>query len=200
MIRFLLFVTLLLSIYSADAQRRHKHKRIEIDEKKETTVDVVPLELPTNNNSNNGPINVSIMFEHHYPYCGGAYPTDEQMNNYQVIRNSNFILVNIETGEQQIVRTDSTGTLDLSLPPGEYGIKEMFKNCTFAEFLKNNPMSQRTDVQLMGEDCYKNWWASYMGEFTVTSPNLIIRDTYSTHDACFTGNNPCIVYLGPYPP
>lgn len=201
MIRFILFALFsILVLNPVNAQTKERNKTVRVNKRKATPVEtVITPKLDTEVNPTR-PINVSIYIDHYYPYCGGAAPSYEQMNNYQAMANSNFVLVNLETGKKQIVKTDSTGHLNLLLPVGKYGIKELFKDCTFNEFLQKNTSSQGSYIQDMGEDCYKNWWASYLGEFSITDPSLIIDGHYSLSEGCFTGNNPCIVYLGPYPP
>jgi hypothetical protein len=126
MIRTVLF--LLIVLFSSNDLIAQKDKRVKKEKKtKEESLekDTAPT-LKT--------FNVSIYITHYYPYCGGAYPDESQQNNYQPLRNTNFVLINFTANTETIVQSDSTGTLKLNLAPGKYGIKEMFKNIPFEEF------------------------------------------------------------------
>ena len=149
--------------------------------------------------------NVKIIISHTNPYCGGAYPTEEVLaNRTRVQANTSFILINLESKEKTKVVTDATGTLYLDLPNGKYAIQELYKDCTLEEFKKQNPPPSgqyyRDNPDPSGE-CYKTWWESNLGQFEITknTPDIQMYN-WGTSDACFTGNNPCIYYNGPYPP
>lgn len=144
--------------------------------------------------------NVIIAIDHYFPYCGGAYPTDDQMNNYQKIVNAPFLLIDLDTGEKQTVKTNTSGELVLNLKPGRYGLKETFKDCSFEKFMEHYTIESSDYYADGGIDCYKNWWASNFLEFTVTAVEEKQTLRYTFSDQCFTGNNPCISYMGPYPP
>jgi len=195
MVRVLFFVLFtIFFVIPVDAQKKDSINNGGYDRKRLTIEDVEYLE------TKKFPINIIIFIDQYIPYCGGASPSEEQMNNYQAFGNTDFVLVNIETGEKIIVKTDSTGHLNLSLPIGKYGIKEIFKNCTFQEFYQNALSQSNSYIQEMDEECYRNWWSSYLGEFSITESTSVIKEHYSTSQGCFTGNNPCIIYTGPYPP
>jgi len=144
--------------------------------------------------------NVFITITQYFPYCGGAYPTEQEMNNFSPLSNCNFILINLETKAESTIKTNSAGILILDLAPGNYAVKEMYKNCTYEEFLIKHPIISNQDMMNAGEECYKKWWSSYLCEFIITATGFIIEYEISLFDQCFTGNNPCISYLGPYPP
>ncbi|OFZ66391.1 MAG: hypothetical protein A3D92_24185 [Bacteroidetes bacterium RIFCSPHIGHO2_02_FULL_44_7] len=99
------------------------------------------------------------------------------------------------------VQTNENGILYLNLPKGRYAIRELFKDCTFAEFVeKNPPQSGSYLIPSPDSDCYKNWWESNLGEFEITDPASTQLFMWGTGSRCFTGINPCVEYYGPYPP
>lgn len=144
--------------------------------------------------------NVSIYFTHYYPNCGGAAPDESQMNNFQPLCNTPFLLMNLITNTDTLVKTDSTGRLNLNLAPGKYGIKELYKDIPFDEFYQKYNIGADMYTQNMGKECYQDWWSRLMLEFVITDETTTIQLEASTSDACFTGNNPCLIYTGPYPP
>ena len=144
--------------------------------------------------------NVEVNVDHYYPYCGGAYPDESELNNYSILSNTSFMLYCLDTNEKLIVKSDQYGTIRLMLKPGRYALREMYKECSYEEFAeKYKPKTLGSDYE---EDplCYKRWWASYFLDFTIESPEIKQVFNHTFFDACFTGNNPCISYFGPYPP
>ncbi|MBK7129418.1 MAG: hypothetical protein IPM74_07105 [Crocinitomicaceae bacterium] len=145
--------------------------------------------------------NVSIKFMHYYPYCGGAYPDESELNNYFIFTNTTYNLINLTDKTKIQVKTDSLGYLNIFLPPGKYGIQELFKDCTFDEFYeryKSKTTDQYTEDQ--GTICYRSWWSSMLVEFEITDSTTVFTWEATTFSACFTGENPCLNYFGPYPP
>lgn len=178
---------------SASAQKKERVKKIRDENHgKVQSIDSSSLVLPT--------FNVSIYFTHHYPYCGGAYPDESQLNNYQPLRNHSFLLINLTTNYDSLVKADSTGTLNLNLAPGKYGIKELYKNIPFEEFYQKYNTGENEYTQSMGKECYQQWWSSLMLEFRIVDNYTKIQRECSTSEDCFTGKNPCLSYFGPYPP
>ena len=158
------------------------------------------VEYGPQNDSLIGDANIEVNVSHYYPYCGGAYPDESELNNYSILSNTPFMLYCLDTNEKIIVKSDQNGTIKLLLKPGKYALREMYKECSYDEFAeKYKPKNLGNDYE---EDvlCYKRWWASYFLEFTVESPEIKQIFNHSFFDACFTGNNPCISYFGPYPP
>lgn len=145
---------------------------------------------------------VKITITHYFPYCGGPVPSQEMLDNQtQLQANTEFILIHKKTGRESKVQTDSLGVLNLNLPIGQYAIKELYKDCTFETFLKKyHQPSQGNYTPSPEEGCYKKWWKSYLGEFTVSSSNTTYNFNFGSRAACFTGLNPCIYYNGPWPP
>ena len=146
--------------------------------------------------------NISITITHFQPWCGGMAPTEEMMERQtQLQRYTSFILLDIISGEKSKVKTDSTGTLYLKIAPGKYAIRELYKDCTFEEFKAENYREPDDYYVVNGQaDCYETWWASNLGTFEILAGDEIQHFDWSTRDRCFTGNNPCVSYTGPWPP
>jgi hypothetical protein len=144
-----------------------------------------------------GSYNVHITITEPVPYCGGAAPTEEMLNRTNPV-SGNFVLVHVETGEKTIVTSES-GILRLQLNVGNYILKETFKDVSFEQFMNDIPQSGRS-IKPGTEDCYKKWWSTNLSEFEILpdSPRLYLQ--CSLYRACYTGNNPCDIYTGPYPP
>lgn len=155
---------------------------------------LIPEEIPAHN--------IAITITHFTPYCGGAHPSEEILEmQYQLLGNTAFILLNLETLEKVNVQTNAQGVLYLNLPKGRFAIRELFKECSFSEFVERNPpRSGSYFFPSPDSDCYRNWWSSHLGEFEITDLAQLQSFTWGTGDRCFTGSNPCIEYNGPYPP
>ncbi len=146
--------------------------------------------------------NVLLNISHHGSYCGGMAPTSEMLAalNYQQA-NTTFVLIHKSSNTKANVKTDSLGILKLSLVPGEYAIREYFKNCTFEEFIKQQKTAEGEYFQHTGGDeCYRNWWEANLLDFEISDTLSILKKDLSTSTRCFVGNNPCLKYTGPYPP
>jgi len=150
--------------------------------------------------STEGKFNVRVIIGQHFQYCGGAYPDEDQMNNYTPLSSAVFHLYNLDTGEKTAVKTNGKGILELNLLPGRYGLKELFKDCSFDEFYTNHRVPDYNDYEQGDESCYKNWWQSNFIEFVVTIPGSPQSFYHTFYHPCFTGINPCLNYFGPYPP
>jgi hypothetical protein len=143
--------------------------------------------------------NVRIQLTHYFPYCGGAAPNESQQNNFSLLSNTDFLLINLNSSEKTTVHTDSSGYLTLKLEPGHYGIQEIYKDCSFEEFMQRVERTSGNYFLEMDETCYKDWWKKLLGEFKILGDeNLELK--MSTSSACFTGTNPCLMYTGPDPP
>lgn len=148
------------------------------------------------------PYNTKITITHFTPYCGGAAPDQFILENQtQFQRLTTFLLLNVHTGEKLRVKTDSSGVLYLNLPKGVYAIREQYKDCSFETFLAENP-APTGEYYMPSADfnCYRNWWVSNLVEIQITDTSKIQEFHCGTSESCFTGNNPCIYYNGPYPP
>ncbi len=178
---------------SASAQKKERVKKIKPERSIiEETVDSSTLVLQA--------FNVSIYITQHIPYCGGAYPDESEQNRNIPLIHANFVLINLTTNTQSIVQTDSTGTLKLSLAPGKYGLQEIYKNIPFDEFYAKYYNGGNSQIITEGKECYRSWWSRLLSEFIIVDPATTIQSDCTIYDACFTGNNPCLNYFGPYPP
>lgn len=196
MLRFVIFNLVILLATVSFSQNSEKNKKVKSKIKSEVKEVEVDTNLYKPNNENH---NVKIYFSHYYPYCGGAYPTDEQQNNYVIRNYEKFALINIDTNDTLFVKTDSVGYLKLNLPQGNYKIKEMYQLCSFNEFLSKYQTNESGYVQSDGQNCYRSWWESSLIEFTITG-STPLQNSVTTADRCFVGSNPCLFYNGPYPP
>jgi len=143
--------------------------------------------------------NVKIEIRHSVPYCGGAAPSYEDLNQSYLV-SGNFYLVNLITNQKTLITSNSKGIIALDLNIGKYGILEAFKNVSFHEFKKNNESNNGDYYQTGNDDCYKKWWKANLIEFEVTDNTKTQELKAATYSRCFTGNNPCDMYNGPYPP
>jgi hypothetical protein len=141
--------------------------------------------------------NVIVKITGHTPYCGGAAPTFDQMNNYYTYQSS-LILIDLNDNTKTIIKSSGDGYY-LSLPMGKYAIKEAFKDVPFKSFVANHEIKGMYYMEGT-EECYKNWWKSNLFEFEVTDKDSVIVLETTIGESCFTGNNPCVQYTGPYPP
>lgn len=143
------------------------------------------------------PYNVVISIIEYIPYCGGAAPSDDEFN-----RNFPFtdqlIAINKESG----VKSDlwiNGGLHYIQLEPGKYLIKEKFKDVPLMDFIQshlNNGMYYLND----SDQCYENWKNTNLFEFEIFHADTVVHLNTSVGSLCFTGNNPCLLYTGPYPP
>lgn len=147
---------------------------------------------------NENEFNVKIQITEHIPYCGGAYPSDEQLNNY-IPYNETLVLIDITNGTKKDLNPKN-GILYLNLTEGKYAIKEKYKDVPFHEFYSSNNNTHESYIIQGDNDCYKKWWLSNLLEFEIKA-----NDTSKTYDCaissrCYTGINPCDYYNGPIPP
>jgi len=149
---------------------------------------------------NNEDVSVVINIQRHFPYCGGAAPTNDMLNRYSP-EVGDFILIDNSTQQHKTVRTDDTGNLRLKLSPGSYTIREKYKDTTFEAFyaIQNGATNQMYTINL-DKDCYKKWWKSNLLDFSVNDSTLNEKFKITLRNSCFTGNNPCLIYNGPHPP
>lgn len=175
-------------------KRDHKEK-VEISIETSHTIKV---DFKDSTNEIEFPIRVFI--QKYIPYCGGAAPDWKQMNNYAPVANTQFSLIDLGTGKRTTVLTDSNGIIELNLPVGNYGIKEMFKDCSLYEFKQKFKVENSEYIIAKDSECYEKWWQSNLGEFEVIAGAEKLIFTLTENNSCFTGNNPCIMYVGLYPP
>jgi len=142
--------------------------------------------------------NVQFTITRPIPYCGGAAPTEDMLNRSAPVT-EDFILINVQTNKKTTVRTDENGVVRLALPDGKYILKEKFKDVSFEKFWRNTSVGGQ-NINVGSEDCYKKWWATNLSEFEILPKTPTLRLQLSLYKTCYTGNNPCDVFTGPYPP
>lgn len=142
--------------------------------------------------------NVHLHIQHHYPYCGGAAPTEEMMNNYVAVSGT-YILINHTNNSESNVLAKN-GSIKIQLAPGRYSLRETYKNIPFNDFYAKHSVENGSNKQNRSEDCYKTWWESNLFEFEIGDTTKLIEQSTTTSSRCFIGINPCQIYTGPWPP
>jgi len=142
--------------------------------------------------------NVKIQIIEYYPYCGGASPSHEELNR-QGIYSENVLLIDLSNNQKQTITPNNKGLYLLELKPGNYAIKEMYKNVPFDQFISTVGKTNGAYIIHGSSDCYKNWWESNLKEFTVDSSVALTIVNCSISSSCYTGINPCDYYDGPIP-
>jgi len=153
--------------------------------------DIVEIKLPVHN--------VQILIRQQIPYCGGAYPSDDQLNN-SVVYSGEIVLINHKDASRTVISSIQNGGYYLNLEPGSYSIQEGYKNVTFDQFRMANTKVHSQYIIPGDDECYRNWWKSTLRDFVVTDSEGVLIINCSISSSCYTGNNPCDYYNGPYPP
>ena len=143
--------------------------------------------------------NVHIIIREQIPYCGGAYPSDDQLNN-SAPYGEEIVLINHKDSTRTIVYPMQNTGYYLPLEPGNYSIQEGYKNVSYHQFRSALYINYSEYIVSGDEDCYKKWWESTLIDFTVTNSDTILTVNAFVSVSCYTGKNPCDYYTGPYPP
>lgn len=148
--------------------------------------------------------NVILTIKIKIPYCGGAAPTREMLNRTASEKNAGFYLIYQNgCGDSLWKRefsTDSLGKIRLYLPAGKYCLKRTAKNIPFEEFYKFHK-KENDNFNIYGtKECYYKWWKSCNYSFETANEHEIKEIEIILPSRCFTGENPCQEYIGPYPP
>lgn len=154
---------------------------------------------------NQKPVKVTIHWQVHTSYCGGAYPTPEQQMGWNSpVSNAEFVLLKdsilkLEESEygQTPYRTNSNGMVTLDLYPGKYYLfrTEKFQSIEALE-KKYRPTN---DKQMIweGKECLLSWRSQPDLQLMISKDTTI---TLTENSRCFVGTTPCVHYTGPYPP
>lgn len=151
------------------------------------------------------PLNVNIAVKIHIPHCGGVAPSEEQMNMIVPEINKHFVIVwaednsNTEAMSTKVI-TDSSGVIRVNLPVGKYCLIRKEKHVPFKTFYKSNSGENDDYFEYNNEDCFYKWWKSCTLSFEVTDESEHLSLQTTIYPNCFTGENPCKFYKGPYPP
>lgn len=137
-----------------------------------------------------------------YPYCGGARPPKEILE--QLAQPKPFIgkKFHVITGEKNTegrkiilsFTSDSSGNFSFKLPAGNYSI--------ILDEQVAAPDSKKFTSQFvkMDETCYKDWWAKPYYLLEVGSANIKGLNFSFNHKCFIQSDIPCLQYDGPMPP
>lgn len=143
-----------------------------------------------------------VTFQKHRPYCGGMRPSDTMADGItEVMSNTVFY---IYEGERPAsitnmtkVTTNEEGQLKIDLKKGVYSVIQADKALPLDEFIAKKKI-EGPFYKYSSDDCFDTWRKTpdFVGEIG----RLGIRETVTINEKCFTGDNPCMQYDGPYPP
>ena len=148
---------------------------------------------------------VSLLWQVHTPYCGGAYPTPEQQMGWNsplgnlefvILQDSILDMDHVEYGPQ-VFHTNSNGSVQLALTPGTYFIYKTEKFQTLESLEKKYRPTNDKQMEWEGTDCLKSWRSLPDLRLIVSKDTSIIL---TENARCFEGTAPCTHYTGPYPP
>lgn len=160
-------------------------------------------EVITDNAENlwKGKHTLSVTFNMHRPYCGGAAPSPEQeMGFTEPIANQVYYIYKDERPKSVTkmvkVTTDEQGKFSIDLEEGVYSIIHGDKGLPLDEFIEKKKIIA-SYYNYSDNDCFEKWRTT--PDFTI---NLVktTDETVVISSRCFTGDNPCMDYIGPYPP
>lgn len=140
---------------------------------------------------------VSLKFEKHFPYCGGAVPTPEmEKGTFSPQVNTTFYLVD-SASKQQKITTNELGIANVLLDNGEYSIyTSNKKELSLEEFVKKNKPNNEL-YKIKSTDCFEEWYNKVDFTLTVNSETSNEVVTFTERNRCYTQNNPCVTYEGP---
>lgn len=139
--------------------------------------------------------NVEISINTREPYCGGAFPRDEDLNRVSVGA-FNYLLINTTSNDTSTVKSDASGVIYLNLKVGNYEIREMYKDMSLAQFEGKNQPKENQALLGIDADCYKKWWSENLLKFEVKETINITKLNATINKMCRTGKNPCISFTG----
>ncbi len=144
---------------------------------------------------------LKVTFQSHRPYCGGARPTPEMENGItEALADRVFYIYEGERPSSVTkmikVRTDANGYFSVDLKKGVYSIISEDKTLSLKEFIEKKKII--SDLYTYSSDsCFEEWR---------NTPDLVVElssnETKNVviQERCFTGDNPCMEYMGPAPP
>ena len=145
---------------------------------------------------------LSGLIQTHTPYCGGMKPTPEMEKGvWEPVMNADFYIYqdSMPTKKSDFIhiKTDAEGKFSVKLDPGDYHIVQAQKLLSLEEFIKKNTPSSEL-YRLAPESCFETWKNSPDFSFSMTTEAK--SETFTENHGCFIGANPCLKYVGPYPP
>jgi len=144
---------------------------------------------------------LTVTFQKHTPYCGGAAPTKEQEAGItEPIANQTFYIYKDERPKslKDMIRltTDEKGVLSIDLKDGKYSIISEDKALSLDEFIKKKKVDGQY-YEYSEDSCFETWRTT--PDFTIQLAHPT-KEVVTINHTCFTGDNPCMEYTGPYPP
>lgn len=144
------------------------------------------------------PHNVEVSVKTFIPYCGGASPREDQLNNYAKGIDS-YLLINTSINDTTIIESDSLGIIYLNLEIGNYEIRELYKHMSLDKFKAQNEPKANQVVLNSSEACYKKWWKENLLKFEIKDAIKTTKYDATINKMCFKGKNPCVMYNGQLP-
>ena len=144
---------------------------------------------------------LSVTFQSHSPYCGGAAPTEEQEAGItKSLANEVFYLYKDErpasVTEMIKVTTDAKGTFSIDLKNGVYSVISADKALPIDEFIAKKKIIDQF-YSYSTDSCFETWRTTPDFTIDLSKP---AEEVVTVSEKCFTGDNPCMKYTGPYPP
>jgi hypothetical protein len=136
------------------------------------------------------------------PHCGGALLSLEDSQGRLIpIMNTDYFLIQSfdsipDFSKYQTIKTNELGTIKVDLSEGIYHLFHKDKSLNIDAWLKLK-QRQGENYKNAPESCFLDWKKRPDFIFEIKSDSTI---SLSERHRCFTGNNPCIEYYGPYPP
>ncbi|MFH0867099.1 MAG: hypothetical protein V1904_12960 [Bacteroidota bacterium] len=148
--------------------------------------------------------NVVLTIKRKVPYCGGVVPTYEMANRKETAAYDDFIIQYQQGCGDSLwfkeFNTDSSGMISCHLPVGKYCLKRAVKKIPFDDFYKMHKKEDDKWHTYRDSTCYYNWWKSCDFTFELNDEITSIETEVLLISRCYTGEDPCIIYKGPYPP
>ena len=148
-----------------------------------------------------GKYTLTVTFQSHRPYCGGAAPTKEQEAGFtDPIANEVFYIYKDDRPASAVnmvkVTTDAEGKFSIDLENGLYSVIRADKALPLDEFIAKKKIIDDF-YSYSADSCFETWRNT--PDFTIELTNAA-DEVVTISERCFTGDNPCMKYTGPYPP
>lgn len=146
---------------------------------------------------------VHVHLVDHKPYCGGAFPTSDQLkgfvepitgNVYRLIADT-VILEFSEKGKELFF--NDSGEVQMELKSGGYSLVLADKWLPVEDFMQKYSSSDPRLYRIKGRECFEKWKSSVDFSFTLSSDTSLV---FIRKNHCNTFWNPCIEYIGPASP
>ena len=144
---------------------------------------------------------LTVTMQSHRPYCGGAAPNEDQVNGFtDPMANEVFYIYKDERPSSVTkmvkVTTNEQGKFSIDLQEGVYSIISADKALPIDEFIEKKKIDGMY-YTYSDDSCFKTWRTT--PDFTIDLA-ATADEVVTISERCFTGDNPCMKYTGPYPP